>query len=119
MFSVLLGGFDGSQYLNTVETFDPVTRRWHRVASMLQVRRYHALAVLDNQLFAVGGYDGTSVLDSVEAYDPRTNRWCKLWEIQPSLEVRNCLMLVGLEFGTSVYVTHEADCDASVWLSIS
>ena len=74
-----VGGYDGSNYLNTVETFDSVTRRWHRVSSMLHTRRYHSVAVLDNQLFAVGGYDGISVLDSVEAYDPRTNKWCKFY----------------------------------------
>ena len=70
-----VGGYDGGNYLSTVEMFDSATRMWQRVAPMHQVRRYHSVAVLDRQLFAVGGYDGSHVLDTVEAYDPRTNRW--------------------------------------------
>ena len=57
--------------------FDPATRMWQHVAPMHQARRYHSVAVLDRQLYAVGGYDGSHVLDAVEAYDPRSNQWSK------------------------------------------
>ena len=63
--------------MNTVECLDPATRRWHRVASMLHIRRYHSVVAHNRQLYAVGGYDSSAVLDSVETYDPRTNRWCE------------------------------------------
>lgn len=101
-----IGGYDGGNFLNTVEMFDPVARMWHRVASMHQVRRYHSVAILDRQLFAVGGYDGSNVLDTVEAYDPRTNRWRRIASLDGKrrhagvASIHDCLYAVGGSNGT-------------------
>ena len=45
------------------------------MASMASARRYVAVGVINNLLYAVGGYDGTAVLDTVEVYDPRIDQW--------------------------------------------
>ncbi|EDO29422.1 predicted protein [Nematostella vectensis] len=70
-----VGGHDGTNYLNSVESYCMVTKQWRFVAPMCNPRRYVAVGVLGGLLYAVGGYDGTTVLDSVEVYDPKSDQW--------------------------------------------
>ncbi|XP_033632334.1 kelch-like protein diablo [Asterias rubens] len=120
-----VGGYDGSQYMNTVECLDPSTRRWHRVASMLHVRRYHSVIALDRQLYAVGGYDSSTVLDSVETYDPRTNRWWRVGSLDTKRRhigvaaMGNYLYAVGGSDGTSyLKSTEKYDPRLNQWIPV-
>jgi kelch-like protein 18 len=69
------GGYDGAQFLKTVEWYDPDQRAWQYVAPM-NVRRSRVALVADaGRLYAIGGYDGAQNLSSVEVYDPDTDTW--------------------------------------------
>lgn len=69
------GGYDGSVFLNSVESYDPMTNVWTNVCSM-QVRRSRvAMVATYGKLYAIGGYDGISNLTSVEMYDNETDSW--------------------------------------------
>ena len=70
----MVGGFDGTNQLRSVERFNPRTGRWKKVAfcyqwkrreeplqvrSMSTARSGVAAAALDGALYVVGGWDGT------------------------------------------------------------
>lgn len=67
---------DGSQYLSSVEMYDPATNRWTPVAPMGTARSALAAVALGINLYALGGEDESkNSLSSMEMYDPATNRW--------------------------------------------
>ncbi|KAJ3583100.1 hypothetical protein NHX12_034462, partial [Muraenolepis orangiensis] len=70
-----VGGFDGSEFLNSMRRFDPATGLWNQAAPMHSRRCYVSAAVLDGCIFAMGGYDGHTRLNSVERYEPDNNQW--------------------------------------------
>ncbi|KAJ3583118.1 hypothetical protein NHX12_034451 [Muraenolepis orangiensis] len=70
-----VGGFDGSEFLNSVRRFDPATGLWHQAAPMHSRHCYVSAVVLDGCIFAMGGYDGHTRLNSVERYEPDNNQW--------------------------------------------
>jgi len=69
------GGYDGSKFLSSVETYDPVLNTWTYVAEMNVKRSRVAVLVNCGKLYAIGGYDGENNLNSMEVYDHETDRW--------------------------------------------
>ncbi|RZC73321.1 hypothetical protein C5167_048802 [Papaver somniferum] len=70
------GGFDGDNYLNSVERFDPrEVVSWSRIPSMNTRRGCHSLVIVNEKLYALGGYDGSKMISSVEVYDPQMQLW--------------------------------------------
>ena len=58
-----IGGYNGSERLNTVEILDGSKRAWSRIASMSCKRSAVGAAALQDRLYVCGGYDGiTSVI---------------------------------------------------------
>ena len=53
-----VGGFDGRGALSSVEAYDPATKTWSAVASMMTARYGLAVGVLGGSLYAVGGWSG-------------------------------------------------------------
>ena len=73
----VLGGYNGSTYLSTVERYDPVNNKWTTCKNMLYPRANFAAHVIDGKIFAIGGYNGVDHLAVVEVYDPQTDKWTK------------------------------------------
>ncbi len=71
----VVGGFDGTDYYNSVRCFDPVTSIWKEAAPMHWARCYVSVAVHQGHIFAIGGFDGRVRLLSAEKYNPETNQW--------------------------------------------
>ena len=71
----VVGGYDGSKFLNTGEVYDPVTNTWTTIADMNSRRSRVALVSNRGRLYAIGGYDGLCNLNTVEVYDPVTDSW--------------------------------------------
>jgi kelch-like protein 10 len=71
----IIGGFNGSVYLNSVKCFNPVTKTWKKVAPMKKARYVPIVAALDGFVYAMGGHDGQTVLKSAEQYNPSENQW--------------------------------------------
>jgi len=63
----ILGGFDGTQYYNSVKRFDPVLKSWATVGAMYTQRCYVSAAVLDGFIYACGGCVN-EVLDLINKY---------------------------------------------------
>ncbi|KAK3270996.1 hypothetical protein CYMTET_20630 [Cymbomonas tetramitiformis] len=67
--SMQLGGYEGTNYLETVERMDVATGQWKAVGSM-GMKRYGCAAVVQGQhIYAIGGLDGTNRLKTVERMD--------------------------------------------------
>ena len=60
------GGYDGTQFLRSVEVYDPATDQWTPLGPMNVKRSRVALVANSGKLFAIGGYDGMSNLASME-----------------------------------------------------
>ena len=54
--------------------YDPTFESWLRGASMIQPRRRHAMAAVDETIFVLGGFDEDQVLDSVEVWERKANK---------------------------------------------
>lgn len=65
------GGTGASDYLATVEAYDPATDSWATVASMPTARGNPALGAFHGKLFSAGGYNPTSgSLSILETFTP-------------------------------------------------
>ncbi|GAF85236.1 unnamed protein product, partial [marine sediment metagenome] len=78
----LFGGWDGSEYLNSVYQYDPEQDQWLSKTPMSTARGYSGAAVSGGKIFVVGGYDGDKGLSSMEVYIPelddlQSNPWSK------------------------------------------
>ena len=71
----VIGGYNGTNVLNTVDIFDPTTNTWTSGTNMPTARSHLRAAVLNGKIYAIGGYNGTSYINTVEEYDPSTNTW--------------------------------------------
>jgi len=56
----IVGGFNGSLRVRTVDVYDPVKDVWSSIASMEARRSTLGAAVLNGLIYAVGGFDGSS-----------------------------------------------------------
>lgn len=70
-----IGGFDGSNRLNSVECYHPENDEWTMVSPMKCSRSGAGVANLGQYIYVVGGYDGTKQLNSVERYDTERDIW--------------------------------------------
>jgi N-acetylneuraminic acid mutarotase/pimeloyl-ACP methyl ester carboxylesterase len=73
----VIGGYDGSRVLSTVEVFDTATGLWDTSsrAPMPTPRTGLAAVVMDGRIYCFGGHDGTNVVSTLEIYDPATDTW--------------------------------------------
>ncbi|XP_037266286.1 kelch-like protein 12 isoform X6 [Falco naumanni] len=82
----VVGGFDGTAHLSSVEAYNIRTDSWTTVTSMTTPRCYVGATVLRGRLYAIAGYDGNSLLSSIECYDPIIDNW----EVVTSLGMQRC-----------------------------
>jgi len=71
----VVGGFDGSRQLSSVERFDTDRNVWETVTPMKISRSALSVNMIDGKLYAMGGYNGTAFLADVEVYDPVKDEW--------------------------------------------
>ncbi|KTG47737.1 hypothetical protein cypCar_00027832, partial [Cyprinus carpio] len=82
----VVGGFDGTAHLSSVEVYNIRTDYWTTVANMTTPRCYVGATVLRGRLYAIAGYDGNSLLSSIECYDPVIDSW----EVVTSMATQRC-----------------------------
>lgn len=71
----VVGGFDGTRQLSSVERYDTENNVWTIVAPIKVARSALSLTVLDEKLYAMGGFDGHNFVSIVEVYDSKLNKW--------------------------------------------
>jgi influenza virus NS1A-binding protein len=85
----VLGGYDGCQYLKSVEKFDLSIKKWKYVQDMNYPRCFSSsVNSFDFQyIYTVGGFDGKP-LSSVERYDVLSGQW-ELLKRMPNARYRH------------------------------
>lgn len=61
--------------LDLVESYDPVSNQWEKMAPMSMPRRNACAVVLDGLIYVIGGYNGSAAVNFVEVYDPASDAW--------------------------------------------
>lgn len=87
-----IGGFDGQNYLRSVEKYDEYSNTWTMVADMREARCTHsAVAIFETQeILVFGGFD-ISPLASVEKYSVVSGRWEIVAEMPTPRFMHGCL----------------------------
>uniref|UniRef100_A0A8C4QMH2 BTB domain-containing protein n=1 Tax=Eptatretus burgeri TaxID=7764 RepID=A0A8C4QMH2_EPTBU len=71
-----VGGYDGSQRLNSVEMYDSEINIWCTAAPLPLAVSSAAIAACCDRLYVVGGgTDDNTCSDQVQCYDPDSNTW--------------------------------------------
>ena len=70
-----VGGYDGSQFLTSVEYFDLEKQRWYESKALLARRCRLGVATSGGLMYAMAGCENSTNLGTVECYDPRIERW--------------------------------------------
>uniref|UniRef100_A0A663F3H2 Kelch like ECH associated protein 1 n=1 Tax=Aquila chrysaetos chrysaetos TaxID=223781 RepID=A0A663F3H2_AQUCH len=73
-----MGGYDGTDQLNSTERYEVETDTWTFVAPMRYRRSALGVTVYQGKIYVLGGYDGHTFLDSVECYDPVADAWTEV-----------------------------------------
>ncbi|XP_043818888.1 kelch-like protein 6 [Dromiciops gliroides] len=73
----VIGGFDGLQRINNVETYDPFHNCWSEAAPLLIHVSSFATASHKKKLYVIGGGpNGKLATDKTQCYDASANKWC-------------------------------------------
>ena len=71
----LFGGWNGTNYVDTVLVYDPARDAWERRSPLPSPRGFAAAAPLDDRIVVAGGYDGEKEYSDCGVYYPATDRW--------------------------------------------
>ena len=71
----VMGGFDGSHYLNSVICFDVEKKKWEERNPMYMLRCYVSAAEIGGEIYVCGGFDGRQRHNSAEKYSLTNNQW--------------------------------------------
>ncbi|XP_053163754.1 kelch-like protein 6 isoform X1 [Hemicordylus capensis] len=72
----VIGGFDGIQRINSVETYDSFHNCWSEAAPlMINVSSFGAASYKKKLYVIGGGPNGKLATDKTQCYDPTTNNW--------------------------------------------
>lgn len=62
----------------SMDTYDPVTKRWSDFSPLPRPRSNHAAAVVEGMVYLVGGSAGDEPVSTVDRFDPILNEWTAL-----------------------------------------
>jgi N-acetylneuraminic acid mutarotase len=79
----LIGGYDNSNYTNTVWEYDPDQDTWATKTNMPTARYGPYCGAVNGKIYVIGGYTGT-YSDVVEEYDPSTDTWATGFTAMPT-----------------------------------
>ncbi|XP_042455749.1 uncharacterized protein LOC122040485 [Zingiber officinale] len=77
----LIGGYNGSSWLSTFESFSPFNDKLVPLKPMSSARSYASVATLDDNIFVLGGGDGNLWYKTVECYNHRKKEWTSCPEL--------------------------------------
>jgi len=66
----LIGGWDGSRFVDTVYSYDPKLDTWQQKMSLPSPRGYAGAALVGRKIYVLGGYNGRHALDENLIYSP-------------------------------------------------
>ncbi|KAL4127305.1 hypothetical protein QTP88_011481 [Uroleucon formosanum] len=122
----VIGGFNDSGILSSVELFDITTQEWRMISDMSHIREFLGVGVLNNLVYTVGGFTGTSVLRSVEYYNPSLDIWTEVATMSTCRMGASVAVLDGKLYAVGGYdlidilkCAESYEPSAGVWTSIA
>ncbi len=90
----VIGAFDGSNYLNSVEKYEFSTGKWKYVDEMKHSRSFcSSVNSFDYQfIYTFGGYNGKP-LSSVERYDVFNGKWEEMKDMPVAKYKHQCVFI--------------------------
>jgi N-acetylneuraminic acid mutarotase len=89
-----MGGYNGNNWLSSVEKYNPETNAWLYVEPMQAIRSDACAVTYDGKIFVVGGTNGSETFSSTEVFDPERKKWV----LGPRLNIpRSGLMAIILD----------------------
>lgn len=77
----IVGGFNGTECLQSVECYSPANDQWNNIVSMRHRRSGVSIISHHGCIYAFGGFNGISRLSSGEKYDPERDQWSDVAEM--------------------------------------
>ena len=71
----ICGGFNGTECLNSTETYDTESNQWTLVSPMNNSRSGLGVIAYKGDVYALGGFNGIARMCSAERYCPKSNKW--------------------------------------------
>ncbi|CAG2104237.1 unnamed protein product [Medioppia subpectinata] len=71
----VIGGTNGTEILNTVQCFNPITRKWFERSPMGDQRCYVSTVSIDGIIYAMGGHNGRQRIKTCEKYNTKEDKW--------------------------------------------
>ena len=77
-----MGGYDGENYLSSVERLDGLDQSWKSVSSMQTPRCWFASMSCNDVIYAIGGLNNNSLaVRTVEKYNCAADKWIYVSEM--------------------------------------
>jgi|GEM_PF-641979 len=71
----IFGGFDGEEYLDTVEKYNPSLEKFTNIPSMPTARSGAKAVLIEDKIYVVGGHNESGYLNTIEVYDTENSTW--------------------------------------------
>ena len=83
MESVVSGGYDRGDCLDTIEQFDPMEDKWTLLSIPMTSRRGRvSAAIVQDKIYVCGGSDGQNELNTGEVFDLKTaDKWLPIKDL--------------------------------------
>lgn len=78
----VIGGSNCFGFLDSVESFDPISLLWTSLPPLTLMRNGLGTVSVNGSVYAIGGYDGQSV-SLVEVFDDQRKRWRRVASVPP------------------------------------
>ena len=81
LITLLQGGYNRGDCLDTIEQYDPKHGKWNTISSPLTTRRGRvSAAIVLNRMYVCGGSDGQKELNTGEYFDLKSRKTCSMFE---------------------------------------
>ena len=96
LMEIILGGYNRSDCLDTIEEFDLVENKWKPLSLPMSTRRGRvSAAVVNDEIYICGGSDGQKELSTGECLDLKSmNKWTMIKELSTPLAHSGKLILL-------------------------
>ncbi|XP_054160938.1 uncharacterized protein LOC128958993 [Oppia nitens] len=103
-FLYAIGGYNGNDFMNSMEMFDTKTKQWIPKANMGYQRADFGSVSFMGKIYVCGG-EGNSDGKSCETYDPKTNQWTSIVRYYIKLIIDWHIKLIACYYYKDKYLT--------------
>lgn len=87
-------------YSNSLYKFDPVEKKWTKLANMPEKKETKGV-IVDGKLYVIGGYNGNAS-NNISKYDIQTDKWTKLTQLPFGVSAHSVAA-----YGDKIYVVFD------------